>query len=199
MKRLLSKGLGPVILAPLAIYSFIVEFVGRVMDARAEWRTGEPHLSEWKGLWKAMDDAPLMSQSEWERNWDSLRQWLSTRYYVDWSLEWQRHCYVEGECFRSQRTLKISICVPDVLTLDLLKFLQDWLQKEAPLWRIIVPTDNTDENAIVVYPHTIRFALLSENDLEKFLCKMRPKLAAIIDAETRAAGIKARPIAPLRG
>ncbi|MCP5524580.1 MAG: hypothetical protein H7A46_23880 [Verrucomicrobiales bacterium] len=138
-----------------------------------------------------------MTDDEWNANWNSLRHWLRQRYAVDWMVDKQRHLSVEGDYARPERSLTIYVSVAEALTFGLLKFVQDWLQKEARLWRVFIPTDNTDENLIVVYPEAIRANPEAEANLPDFVQRIRPSLATVIEEGRKQFGIPTRPHPPL--
>ena len=170
-----------------------------------EYRCGALRFTEWKGFWKAAPNVPRVSKDEWFGAWESLRNWLSQRYLVDWKIEWQRHCWVEdvpyGELIDGQiereRLLKIDIEVADILTVPFLKFVQQWLLQKAALYRVSVPVDDTHENLILIYPQAIRINPEAEADLEQFVQTFRPRLAARIEAGFRETGRRRKPIPPL--
>ena len=161
-----------------------------------EVRCGNLRYSDWQGFWKANDDDSDMTGEEWDEGWESLREWLSRRYLVDWNLDWQRHCFVDGDYMEPERTLKIVIEVPEVLTKGFLLFVQKWLQANK-LWRVSVPTDDTPENQILVYSDAIRINPNAEANMPQFLHEVRPKLAALIKEGREYFGIRPKPVAPL--
>jgi hypothetical protein len=168
------------------------------MPDELEFRTGCLRFSEWRGFWKANAEASLMADEEWDDAWDSLRTWLSQRYLVEWDIKWQRHLCVEGDYAEPERTIKVMIYVAEVLTVGFLRFLQEWLQKEAPLWRISVPTDNTDENLIMVYPEMLKINPRAEADVASFIAQARPRLAQLIQEEGTQMGLRPKPVPPIR-
>jgi hypothetical protein len=138
-----------------------------------------------------------MTDEEWDAGWKSLRNWLRQRYAVDWIVGGQRHLCLDGDYAAPERSLKIIIEVPEALTVGLLKFVQAWLRKEGRLWRVFVPTDNTDENLIVVYPETICVNPQAEADLAAFVRQVRPRLVALIEQGRKEFGLRKRPHPPL--
>jgi len=167
------------------------------MDSPSEFRCGNLRFLEWPGFWKATPDASLMTEEEWDEGWASLTRWLSSRYLLEYKVGWQSHCWVEGDYAEPERTLKIIIAVDEVLTVGFLRFVQEWTRKEAPLWRVSVPTDNTDENLILVYPDAIRVNPIAESNLEAFVAKVRPCLAALIEDGRKQFGLSKKPHPPL--
>ena len=167
------------------------------MNGQTDFRTGTLTFSEWSGFWKVTPEATLVTDQEWDEAVKALRAWLSTRYLVEWSLDWRRHCCVEGDFAEPERTIKVTIEVAGVLSMGFLKFVQQWLQNSAPSWRISIPTDNTNKNLILVYPNAIRINPEAEADLDRFLTKIGPKLAKLIEDGRRRFNIRDKPIPPL--
>jgi hypothetical protein len=167
------------------------------MPQPSEFRTGCLRYCEWKGLWKAHANDSVITDEEWDSAWSSLQSWLSQRYLVEYTIGWERHCWVDGDYAEPERTLKIIIAVSDVLTISFLRFIQDWLRKSARSWRVAVPTDNQDENLILIYPEAIRANPGAEADLELFVAHSRPRLQSLIDQGRRFYGLKPRPHPPI--
>jgi hypothetical protein len=84
-----------------------------------------------------------------------------------------------------------------VLGLGFLRYLQQWLQTEARLWRVAIPTDNTDENLILVYPEEIKINESAERDLTNFLISIRPRLAEVIAKGREQFNLPVRPHPPI--
>jgi hypothetical protein len=166
------------------------------MSPSAEYRSGPLRYCEWQGFWKATPEVSAMTDEEWDQACASLRQWLCGRYLAEWDTHWQRHCCVEGDFAEPERTIKIVIEVADVLTVDFLQFVQQWLREKGALWRVSIPTDNTDSNLILVYPDTIRINEQAESDVKEFLKTIRPSLAKLIEEGRRRFGIRPKPIPP---
>jgi len=167
------------------------------MSAGPDFRCGPLRAQEWSGFWKANPEASLLSDEEWEAAWNSLRQWLSRRYLVDFSVKWQRHCCVDRGVPETERTLKISILVGDMLATKLLEFVQRWLQQEATLWRVAIPVDNTKDNLILIYPQGVRINPTAEADFDGFISQVRPRLAMLIEEGRKQTGVRDKPIPPL--
>jgi hypothetical protein len=137
-----------------------------------------------------------MTGDEWDRAWTSLRDWLSKRYLVKFSVGLQRHCWVEDYA-QPERTLTITIGVSEVLSCNFLRFVQGWLREYGRQWRVAVPVDNTDQNLILVYPEAIRINSQAEADLEAFVRSARPRLERTIEQGRRFYGLKKKPYPPL--
>jgi hypothetical protein len=167
------------------------------MRANCEFRCGTPRHIEWDGFWKASADASLLTEEESRQGRNSLRKWLSQQYLVDFEVERQRHCCVDKTYPETERTLKIIIEVAEVLTAHFLRFVQQWLRQEAPLWRVSIPVDTTDESVILVYPNVIRVNPTAEGHLEAFIEEVRPRLALLIEQGQKKFGIRTKPVPPL--
>src|SRR5438067_1287702 len=99
-----------------------------------EFKTGCLRYAEWNGFWKAHANDSIMTGEEWDQGWESLCDWLSQRYLVQYSNEfppqlWDRHCWVDGDYFKPERTLQITIAIAEVMSVSFLKYIQSWLQK----------------------------------------------------------------------
>jgi hypothetical protein len=163
------------------------------MPAAPQFHCGPSHATEWHGLWKATPEA----SPEWDDAWASLKRWLSRRYVIDWQIKWQRHCCVDRALPETERTLKIIIEVADVLSVSFLVFVQQWLREQAPLCRVAVPVDNTDQNLILIYPEAIRINEPAEANLGQFIESMPPQLTAMIENGFQQLGLRPKPIPPL--
>jgi hypothetical protein len=160
-----------------------------------ELRTGQVHLQEWSGLWKASPNVSVMSEEEFDAAWKSLTSWLRERYAVDWIFQGQRHLFVDGDFGEDrERTLTVVIEVEDALTLGLLRFIQDWLRTHGRLWRVAVPIRSTRQDCILVYPEAIRVGIDPAADVRVFLEAARSTLAQTIEA-----GRKQFKLGPRRG
>ncbi|HTG45192.1 MAG TPA: hypothetical protein VK633_11745 [Verrucomicrobiae bacterium] len=87
----------------------------------------------------------------------------------------QRECYVVDDAFQ-ERTLQIEIQKVDILTEAFLVYVQRWLQSQAPLWRVAVPTDGTNENLVLVYPTLISVNVAVGESIDAFCERIRPKV-----------------------
>jgi len=87
-----------------------------------------------------------MSGEEWDEKWESLRRWLGRRYNLEPVPVRHRQCFVVDDYAEPERGLQIEISYSEILTADFLRYVQEWLQKAAPAWRVVIPTDETEEN-----------------------------------------------------
>lgn len=138
-----------------------------------------------------------MTDDEWDAAWKSLTDWLRQRYAVDWIVGGQRHLHVDGDYADPERSLLITIEVSGVLTTGFLGYVQQWLRVQTRMWRVFIPTDNTDANMVVVYPETICVNPEAESNLAAFLEGIRPRLEALIQQGRREFGLPTRPHPPL--
>jgi len=93
--------------------------------------------------------------------------------------------------------MKIIIEVAEVLRISFLQYIQEWLRSEARLWRVAIPTDNTAENLILIYPEVIKINEAAEQNIPYFLEVIRPRLAQIILEGRRQFNLQERPHPPI--
>jgi hypothetical protein len=153
------------------------------MPDYTDHREGTPRRTEWQGLWRSsINDRPV-SDEEFYRCADSLYDWLELRYNLKWSQVKKRDCYVRGDVLSHDRTQQVIVTNCDILERAFLEYLQQWLRGDWRSWRIELPTDETDESLILVYPDVIRVNPSAEADLDTFLNEIKPKIR---EADSRA-------------
>jgi hypothetical protein len=116
----------------------------------------------------------LLTRQEWEEHWWSLLQLLSRVYNIEPVPVRQKECFIFDNPFQD-RTLKIKIEKTEILTEGFLVYVGQWLQSQATLWGVSIPTDNTSENLILVYPRG-RINAEAEKQTAHFCLEIRPKL-----------------------
>jgi len=145
-------------------------------DEPVEFRCGTPSHLEWGGPWKENPEAGLRpTYEEWIEYWESLRVWFERIYNLTPVPVRKRECFVVDQIFEDH-TLQIEIEKSHLLNRGFLVHAQKWLQEKANSWRIAIPTDDTAENLILVYPNVIRINPPAEQDIEKFCEQIQLKL-----------------------
>ena len=129
-----------------------------------EYVYGTPSCEESNNLWKRF---PRDSDIEWEQYEDaanSLTDHLHKRYLL-YDYETDGDLYVRGDFF-GDRTQYIELYLPELISEDFFKYLQEWLcEYENGAWRIVIPTYVGDAATIMVYPNVVRLGREFEDDL----------------------------------
>jgi hypothetical protein len=112
--------------------------------------TGTPSLEESCGLWKADLQEPDLEDGEYFSAYESLCEQLELRYPRG---EWPPDLYVRGDCF-GDKTQYVYFYRPEVMTVEFLSFLQQWLRTYGKnAWRILVATEIGNAESVMVYPN----------------------------------------------
>ncbi len=160
------------------------------MPKKNAFKTGLLRQSEWSGFWKANANDPPMTGEEWDEKWESLNDWLGKQYNLEPIPVRKRQCYVVDDYAEPERMLQIEIEYLDIFTRAFLQYVQEWLRAKAPLWRVAIPTDDTDKNLVFVYPQGIRINPEAEADLDGFIERIKPAFQAAIKKARLAVGIE---------
>jgi len=108
-----------------------------------------------------------------------LDDWLKRRYKIgregdrsDVGVPGLGDCYVRGDNF-GDRTQQLCIVNSKILTPELLKYLQEFLQSGWTDWRVMIAIGKPEEH-VMIYPDVIRINPADEADLEGFCERMKP-------------------------
>jgi hypothetical protein len=124
--------------------------------------TGTPSLEESCGLWKADLQEPDLEDGEYFSAYESLCEHLELRYPRG---EWPPDLYVRGDCF-GDKTQYVYFYRPEVMTVEFLSFLQQWLRTYGKnAWRILIATEIGNAESVMVYPNAVRSGRQYEQDL----------------------------------
>jgi len=115
-----------------------------------------------------------MEGEEWNEKWKSLEGWLARWYNLEPVPVRKRQCFVDDDYCDPERTLYVAISDVAILTPEFLDRIQQWVREEAPQWRVAIPTDETPQNQIFIYPGAIKINPTAEQDIDSFLAAMRP-------------------------
>ena len=96
-------------------------------------RAGTPSRLEWGGLWKASSADRNVTRKEFEHRANQLADWLEVKYKISGTI---KDCYVRGDMLSADRTQQIIVTNLDILTLEFLAYLQEWLRSGNRSWRI---------------------------------------------------------------
>ena len=138
-----------------------------------ELRFGTLPFDQWSGYWKAHADDQDVGGREYELCFRDLDRKLRRKY-----SNYPRDFYVRGDFF-GDRSQDIEIVDPAVLTVSLLRDLQQFLlQDEKRLWRMRIPTYLDDQTVVVIYPSVIFVpqADQSNRDDDQALAVIRNKM-----------------------
>lgn len=144
-------------------------------------------------LWKRDRFDSDVSNKEFQFAFESLTAHIKKWCPVLEGLE-LGFCYVRGDNF-GDRTQYVELCLPELLNLNFLNYLQRWLKSDGMNnWRIFVPTYITDAEMIVIYPEKILLGAKYENvkiedALSKFVKILRKRENKFIDTPDNIKGI----------
>jgi len=102
--------------------------------------------------------------------------WLGKDYNVQPVPVKERECNVLTPHWRPDRTHHIEIRRVEILDRRFLQHVQAWIMEKGKIWRVSIPTDDTDENLIMVYSEKIAINEHAERNLDEFLHMIRPLL-----------------------
>jgi hypothetical protein len=136
--------------------------------------TGTPSLEESDQCWNTDLREPDLRDGEYYAAYESLCEHLESRFPKG---EWPPDLYVRGDCF-GDKTQYIHFYRPEVINMEFLIFLQEWLRGYGDNdWRIFVATELGNAETVVVYPNTIRAGKKYERNLpaslDLFIRRMR--------------------------
>ena len=153
------------------------------------YRTGPLRFYEWQSHWKASDNDPEVSESEFNATYLSLRGWLLKRWNAHPFSPEPPVCLVWSQRRRPDRTHFIEIFDETILNEEFLLLIQEWV-RTAPQWRVLIPTDDAGENVILIYPGEIRINPMAEKNIEFFLKAIQPGLKEAIRNAGREADLR---------
>jgi hypothetical protein len=119
-----------------------------------------------EGTWKASADTPRLSDEEYYNALDSLERYVGEKYICSWRKGFYQ-CYLRGDNY-GDRTQDFEVRDPEIFTLELISYLQAWLQ-DFPLWRIVTPCHLGEEKLVVIYPRRVRFICDDQTALEEYV------------------------------
>jgi hypothetical protein len=129
-----------------------------------EYVYGTPSGEESDGLWKRFPGEPDVTDDEYEAAANSLAQHLSKKYML-YRYDVDGDLYVRGDFF-GDRTQYVELYLPELISVDLISYLQSWLRDyEAGAWRIVIPTYVGDAATIIIYSDVVRLGAQWEPDL----------------------------------
>jgi hypothetical protein len=106
------------------------------------------------GTWKASADAPPLTDEEYYNGFEAFRAYVNERYVCGYRKGYYQ-CEIRGDN-HGDRTHYFEIIDPEIFSLELISYLQAWLQ-DFPLWRIGTPCHLGEERLALIYPRRIRF------------------------------------------
>lgn len=135
-----------------------------------EYAYGTPSLEEWHGLWKTEPMDQEVTEEEFNNVYTSLDNWMSK--YGKIGFEPDCDFFVVGDC-QGDKTQSLELVNPNILSLQLLEYIQKWLNAQFPSWRVVIPTFLGPYNVIVVYKGSVRTNREYELDLKGGLDNIR--------------------------
>ena len=140
---------------------------------------GTPSYEESNMLWKRHNTDNDVTGDEFEKSEVSLGSHLSKKMTLCAGLE-EGDGYLRGDFF-GDRTHYLELYYPELLTLNFVDYLQEWVKSyEEGIWRIFIPTySGRNEEVIVIYDTVIRISEYYEKDLaqayKELVTSMRDK------------------------
>jgi hypothetical protein len=133
-------------------------------DPPVEYVSGTPSYEESRKLWRRFPRDSDIESEEYEDAANSLTDHLKKRYLI-FDYDTDGDLYVRGDFF-GDRTQYLEFYLPELISEDFFKYLQEWLcEYENGAWRILIPTYLSDAATIMVYPNVVRLGREYEDDL----------------------------------
>ena len=116
---------------------------------------GTPSAEESNLLWLSNSEEVTVDGNDYEKASFSLEKHLAKRYDLG-SENRLGVCYVRGD-FYGDRTQYLEVYDEQIITVEFLKYVQEWIASYEPGgWRVVILT-YSEEAAIMIYESCVRF------------------------------------------
>jgi hypothetical protein len=149
-----------------------------------------------KTPWRASSDGTRFSLSAYYESLDSLSDWLGRNSKF---IRTGSKLHMTGELpdiavsstgafGRPEKTIQLTALSIRVVSGDFVDFVQKWLLKDYKHWRIVIPTIDSIDKWITIYPKSVRLGELTEpssKDYENLVMEMVLEDPKLLDPNSR--------------